>query len=79
MATTRFNVVLDIPLSNAQKAAINKDIQAVVSKHVAKIDLGAIWGAKRIPKKEWLGIWLKRFRTSDALKNSITFNQFKVR
>lgn len=79
MATTRFNVVLDVPLTNAQKAAINKDIQAVVSKHVAKIDLGAIWGAKRIPRKEWLGIWLKRFGTTAALKNSVTFNQFRTR
>lgn len=79
MATTKFNVVLDVELTNAQKAAINKDIQAVVSKHIAKIDLGANWGAKRIPRKEWIGIWLKRFRTAEALKNSTTFNQFRVR
>lgn len=76
MATTRFNVVLDVPLTNAQKAAIDKDLQAVVRKHLAQMD-NQFLGRKVIPRKEWLGIWLKRFGSVDRLKNSTQFNRYK--
>jgi hypothetical protein len=77
MAITKFNVVLDMPITAKQKATINKDIQALVKKHVAAIDNeGALLGSKRIPK-EWLGIWLKKFKTAEAIKASVTFAGLK--
>ncbi len=76
MATTRFNVVLDIPLTNAQISAIDKDLQSVVRKHLAGID-NQYLGRKVIPRKEWLGIWLKKFASVDRLKNSSQFNRLK--
>jgi hypothetical protein len=79
MPTTKFSVVLDVPLTNAQIASINRDIQSVVSKHIAAIDLSASIGRKKILDKEWLGIWLKRFGTSDLLKNSQSFSPFRIR
>lgn len=78
MAATKFNVVLDMPLTAKQKAAINKDLQAVVKKHVAGIDnQGVTMGLKRIPP-EWLGIWLKRFKDIEALKKNAQFNKITI-
>ncbi|MEQ1588057.1 MAG: hypothetical protein ABL895_19405 [Cyclobacteriaceae bacterium] len=82
MAATKFNVVLEVPLTNAQKSAIDKEIKAVVAKHVAKIDLGAFLGEKQFPKipnREWYGIWIKRFDSLDRLRNSITFKGLRIR
>ena len=77
MAATKFNVVLDMPLTAQQKAAINKSIQAVVRKQIADIDnKGAIVGIRRFPggiPRDWLGIWLRRFRDLDALKRATDF------
>ena len=79
MATTKFSVVLDIPLNATQKSAINKSIQAAVSQQIARLDnKGAIIGIKRIPK-EWLGIWLKRFGTIDILKRAVDFKVFSLK
>lgn len=76
MATTRFNVVLDIPLTSAQISSIDKDLQAVVKRHIAGID-NQFLGRKIKPNKEWLGIWIKDFHTIDRLKKSSQFNRFK--
>lgn len=32
MAATKFNVVLEVPLTNAQKNAIDKEVKAVIAK-----------------------------------------------
>ncbi len=78
MAATKFNVVLDIPLTKSQTAAINKEIQAVVMKQIALIDNKneLILASKRIPK-EWLGIWLKNFNKLSNLNQSKTFIKYK--
>jgi len=72
MAATKFNVVVDIPLTNAQKTAINKDIQALIKKHIARVD-NTVIGKKITLPKDWIGIWVKNFNTIEALKNSQTF------
>ncbi|MBX2947195.1 MAG: hypothetical protein KF725_15295 [Cyclobacteriaceae bacterium] len=80
MAVTKFNVVLDIPLTSAQKSAIDKEIKSVIAKHVARLDLSAILGEKqipKIPKREWYGIWIKRFDSLAKLKNSLTFKPLR--
>lgn len=74
MPAAKFNVVVDIPLTKTQTAALNKDIQALVKQHLARIDHTVI-GKKVILPKEWIGIWVKDFKTVEALKNSGTFSR----
>jgi hypothetical protein len=79
MASTKFTVVLDIPLTAAQKSAINKSIQSAVRQQIARLDnKGVVIGMKRIPP-EWLGIWLKRFGTLDILKRAADFKVFPLK
>lgn len=47
-----------IRLSKEQEATINREIHTTVLRELAKIDLGADFTA-RIPRKEWLGIWIR--------------------
>ena len=75
MATTRFNVVLDVPLTNAQKSALDKQIQSTVRNYIAGIDNNMVLGRKIIVKKEWLGIWLKKFASLDRLKKSAQYRK----
>ncbi|MBI3218423.1 MAG: hypothetical protein HYZ44_02830 [Bacteroidetes bacterium] len=74
MAATKFRVVIDVPLTAKQQKELNKDLQAVANRHIAKIDNKAILGT-RFPK-EWMGIWIKRFATIEALKKS-SFKSFR--
>lgn len=54
-----FIVKLDgIKLSKEQEANINREVQAAVMRELARIDVGAEITA-RIPRKEWLGIWIR--------------------
>lgn len=77
MPSTKFNVVLEnIELSKEQKSALQKDINAIVAKHVATIDHSAAIGKKDMLKinPEWLGIWLRRFKDYRAIELSKTFD-----
>lgn len=77
MPSTKFNVVLEnLELSKEQKSALQKDINAVVAKHVATIDHSAAIGKKDMLKinPEWLGIWLRRFKDYRAIELSKTFD-----
>ena len=40
--------------------ALAHEIQALTLRELAKLDLGAGIGV-RVPRKEWLGIWIERF------------------
>ena len=54
-----FIVKLDgIKLTKEQEASINREIQGAVLRELAKVDTNAEFSA-RIPKKEWLGIWIR--------------------
>lgn len=46
-----------LKLTRESQASINREIQAVVLREIAKYDTGGDFVA-RIPRKEWLGIWL---------------------
>ncbi|GAB3524009.1 hypothetical protein [Emticicia fontis] len=77
MSSTKFNVVLEnIELSKEQTSALQKEINAVVSKHVAAIDHSAAIGKKDMLRinPEWLGIWLRRFKDFRAIELSKTFD-----
>lgn len=72
----KFNVVVDAPMTKSQITALEKEINALVLKHVAKIDNGkSILGTKLKINPEWLGIWLKKFATIEALKKAAAFKQ----
>jgi hypothetical protein len=78
MATVQFQVKLEnVDLTKAQTALLEKEINAVVGKHVAKaVGPATPLGFKLKINPEWLGIWLKRFKDIDALKNNINFKRF---
>ena len=78
MATTRFNVVLEVDLTKSQKAIIQRNINSAVAKSLLQIDLkGNAWGSK-IMNKEWYGRWLHLFKSTQDLKNSKTFVPAKL-
>ncbi len=74
MAKVKFQVVLEnIELSKAQAAAIQKEINAVVGQSLLRGKLAGMTagipptlGFKVMP--EWLGIWIKNFKTPDLIK-----------
>lgn len=77
MPSTKFNIVLEnLELSKEQKSALQKDLNAIVAKHVATIDHSAAIGKKDMLKinPEWLGIWLRRFKDFRAIELSKTFD-----
>ncbi len=47
-----------LKLTKEAEAAINREVQATVLREIAKFDLGGDF-TSRIPRKEWLGIWIK--------------------
>lgn len=75
MAASKFNVVVDAPLTKAQAASLNKAIQSAVMAHVARIDNGAIGRKIGWPGGPTDGIWIKTFSTLDALKKNAAFKK----
>jgi hypothetical protein len=73
MAKVKFQVVLEnVDLSKTQVASIQKEINAVVTKSLlsAKKPMAAALPSTlgfKIPP-EWIGIYIKNFRTLDLLK-----------
>jgi hypothetical protein len=57
---TDFIVHLDaVNIPDKDRAAVSRAIQAATLTELAKLDLGGALGF-RIPRREWLGIWLER-------------------
>ncbi len=83
MATQKFNVVLDgIELSKAQQANLNKEIQALVTSYVAKVGNDTLIIGKKDMLKinpEWLGIWLRKFKDTGAIKTNVAFNRLVLK
>jgi hypothetical protein len=77
MAATKFSAVVDVPLTGAQSASINKAIQSAVLGQMAKIDNGII--GRRIDLLggggQTDGIHVKNFATLDALKKNPAFKK----
>lgn len=74
MAASRFTAVVDAPLTVAQTAAFNKAIQAAVLQQIARIDNGVV-GRKIDLGGRTQGIYIKMFKTIDALKKSGAFRK----
>ena len=80
MAKVSFQVNLEnIELSKAQTTRIEKEIQAVVAKHLANVvTADDPIGVKLKINPEWLGIWLKKFKNPADLKGNLDFKKFKL-
>ena len=62
---SEFIVKVDgIKLPADVEARVNGEIQALVLREIAKIDYKGDLQSK-IPRKEWLGIWLSNLKTFD--------------
>lgn len=75
MPAVKFTATLDMPLTDAQASAINKAIQSAVLQSIAKIDNGIIGRKIEIPDIRTNGIYLKNFKTLDALKVNAAFKK----
>ncbi len=79
MPKTTFNVTLEnVELSNAQISKMEKEINAVVAKYLVKgVSEESPLGLRLKPKPEWLGIYLKKFKSVADLKANVDFKKFK--
>jgi hypothetical protein len=64
-----------LKLSKEAEANINREVQAIVLRELAKIDLGADYTV-RIPRKEWLGIWIRN-HAFDGVNVKLQVNEVK--
>jgi hypothetical protein len=80
MAKVSFQVHLEnIELSKAQITRMEKEINAVVAKHiVGVVPAEAPVGTKLKVNPEWLGIWLKKFKNPEELKGNLNFKKYKM-
>ena len=80
MAKVSFQVNLEnIELSRAQLSRIEKEITAIVAKHIVNVvPPEAPLGVKLKINPEWLGIWLKKFKTPEELKGNLNFKKYKL-
>ncbi len=80
MATIQFQVKLEnVDLTKSQVAQLEKEINAVVGKHIIKaVPPETTLGTKLKINPEWLGIWLKKFKDLGSLKDNLGFKRFKV-
>ena len=64
-----------LKLSKEAQAAINREVQATVLREIAKYDNGEDYSV-RIPRKEWLGIWI-RTRAFDPVSVNLKVNELR--
>ena len=79
MATVQFQVKLEnVDLSKSEVKQLEKDINALVAKQVIRgVPKATPLGSKLKINPEWLGIWLKRFKSVEAIKNNAAFKQLR--
>lgn len=75
MPATKFTATLDMPLTAAQSAAIDKAIQSAVLQQVARFDNGIIGRKIDIGGIRTSGIYCKSFKTLEALKANAAFKK----
>jgi hypothetical protein len=81
MATkTEFKVRLEnVELSKTATTALEKEINSVVARHLVKAGAqkSGVWGNKLKIDPEWLGIWLRKFKTPEELLRNKAFKPQK--
>ena len=80
MANLKLLVNLEgFELNRAQVSALNKEIGALVGKHLKRVvkPLDPI-GGKIIKDPKWFGIWLRKFGSIGNLREAKTFKQVRL-
>lgn len=71
MPVTNLSIKLDnLEMSDRQLAALEKEVNAVVLKHIAATTQPKLIGSITKIRPEWLGIWIKSFKDKIALKEA---------
>lgn len=80
MKNQKLEIVLeDFELSKTQIAGLEKELHSVVAKHLVNARFGnTAIGKKIIKNPEWLGIWLKKFRSDLLINKAKTFDAAKI-
>jgi len=69
MAATTLNIKLDgLELTDRQLAALEKEVNSVVLKHIAATTQPKLVGSITKIRPEWYGIWIKSFKDKIAMK-----------
>ena len=83
MAKISFQVTLEnVELKDSQKTKLEKEINALVASYLVKaVPADAPLGTKQIKilKPEWLGIWLKKFKSIEELKAAPDFKKYTLK
>ncbi|MEO6313492.1 MAG: hypothetical protein ABIU63_03865 [Chitinophagaceae bacterium] len=80
MPNVNFQVKLEnVDLSEKQISQIQKEINGAVANVLARQGAAKqVWGSKLKLNPEWYGIWLRQFKTPEALKLNLNFKQQKI-
>lgn len=71
MPVTNLSIKLDgLELNDRQLAALEKEVNSVVLKHIAATTQPKLVGSITKIRPEWLGIWLKSFKDKVAMKEA---------
>ena len=78
MPKTQFTVTLEnVELSKAQMTRMEKEINAIVANYVVKAATPeSPLGTKLKINPEWMGIWLKKFKSIEELKANTAFKKY---
>ena len=69
MPATTLNIKLDgLELTDRQLAALEKEVNSVVIKHIAATTQPKLVGSITKIKPEWYGIWIKSFKDKISMK-----------
>ena len=79
MKNQKLEIVLEgFELSDAQLKNLDKEVNALVAKHLINGQIGKSIGTKLRINPEWLGIWLKKFKNDVLLDKAKTYNRYRV-
>ncbi len=81
MAKISFQVTLEnVEISNAQKNKLEKEINALVARYLVKgVSVDEPLGLKLKPNPEWLGLWLKKFKSIEDLRANPGFKKYTLK
>ena len=81
MAKISFQVNLEnVDMSTAQQNKLEREINALVGTYLVKFASDeAPLGRKLKPRPEWMGIWIKKFKSIDDFKSNPDFKKFTLK
>ena len=77
MKNQKLEIVLEgFDLSSTQMKSLEKEVNALVAKHLVSSQISKSVGTKLRINPEWLGIWLKKFKNEGLLNKAKTYKPF---